>query len=490
MQTISDELVLSQVSSYKLYPIKFNSLLLCNFIKQVKIYPQKFFNDQNLDSFLKSKNNERFQISSEILEHNCLYLLKDDSLPKDNIQGLMLIQHIQRKPSQSHVEWLNLTWIFKKEQTLPFFFFISSESFKEGLSQMFTSFGNQVGYAFLSIPEEDEIKTILPQLKEITDLRYFHYPYDKKIPVSSTKKISYQGNFGFFFQNTQFNPLNSPADLQSKWNNAQEIYSHLKNKYNPYSGNLANKWEQLLVRKKFIDTNLSEIYMKIQPFKEIFQEFTYSSKFFAKLFNAMEKSKIQFSFGEVPSGQVDRLIEDNLDDLSICMIESFPSQGSLYNEWVLESGELVNNALSLELIRSLAGKLFGILAIELDCHQKICLGYINAFYKKDPSRYSRQLYAGIVIPESFRGFSLGKVFTMVGMNNILNRCDIFYEDATTFNVGTKTMISPLNFHDFGILKNALYAYNPQLKKISALSIDRKYFITPQFQKKLKKIEKN
>lgn len=48
------------------------------------------------------------------------------------------------------------------------------------------------------------------------------------------------------------------------------------------------------------------------------------------------------------------------------------------------------------------------------------------------------------------------------------------------------MISPLKFIDFGILKNFKFYYDPEKSKFQSVDLNRKYWINPDFYRKIKK----
>ncbi len=504
----------SQLSLQSFYDERFSFKILTvthenysdlrDFLIQFKMRTKGFLNHANLVQFLQTardiverKAYDEFRNYCIVLQHrnNDAPISLFDKSCQENTLGVLIFQHIPRPSGKLNTEWVNISWIIDEKEFPEILTFTQGSSFSALLDRIKDQFQGDIAYFFSKFPENKETKAILKSFKRKNpDFKSYYYPYDEKRTKSKAYPCQYRGNFGLFWLNESFDPLQTPTDLDKLWKSANNLYALFQKGECNVIGKVAPYWKSLLARKQFLLAQYPEIVEKLSILKDFLRSNLDNSTFFKDLDAKMRSVGVRLYIEEIPSSAASNLVNQFKLDLIINFIESIPSQGSLYNK-ILDDSDSGSGRLSLKLfdtehLITFFGKFLGFLTLQLDSGEVICLGYARGDYKQKTDRYSRQLMNGIVIPEIFRGFSLGKILTLSGMNQVLKKCDVFYEDATIFNEGTKRMISTLGFRDFGTMKNIMYGYNPHLKKITALNMRRKYWLNPDFVKEQRQLVRN
>ncbi|MHA1612161.1 MAG: hypothetical protein ACTSYU_08935 [Promethearchaeota archaeon] len=476
---------------------------LRDFLIQFKFRTKGFLNHDNLSQFLQTtrdiferKAYEEFRKFCIILQH------KNEDAPisfstkscQENLLGVIICQHIPRQKGQLHTEWVNISWIIDQNLFSETLAFTQESNFSALLSRIESQFQGNIAYLFSNFPENKHTKAIIKGFKKKnSDFEYCYYPFDEKINQTKSYPSQYRGNYGFFWENDSFDPLETPPDLNLLWKSANNLYQRFREERSVVDAKITPYWKSLIARKQYLLANYPEISEKLSNFKNFMKNQLDTGTFLVdNLDEKMEELGLRLNIEEIPSPGAHKLVTQYKLDLIINFIESIPSQGSLYNKILDDSGsgQLSLKLFDIDHLVTFFGKFLGILTLQIDSGENICLGYVRADYKKDIKRYSRQFMNGIVIPEMFRGFSLAKIFALSGMNRVLKLSDIFYEDATIYNEGTKMMISTLGFRDFGVMKNIMYGYNPFRKKITALNMMRKYMLNPNFVKEQRQLARD
>ena len=517
----------SQVSLQSVYPERYSFTLLSvtpenypelqEFLMQLKMRAHEFLNHENLNQFLRCIHEMYEHRSYDEFRNYCIVLQHQSSSSHENVEtteftltiqnketqnplsnskiqenlvSVLICQLIPRKIGQLNTEWVNISWAIEREAFPDTLAFTQKSQFSAILEGIKSQFQGNIAYYFSKFPENKETKAILKSFKRSnSDFAFCYYPYDEKKTKTRGHLCQYRGNFGLFWNNESFDPLQTPPDLDERWKSANNLYSLFqKGEYN-FQGKVAPYWKALIARKQYLHANYPEINEKLSNLKGFLRNNLNNSTFLADLDKKMKHVGVCLIIEEIPCPAALSLVNQFKLDLIINFIESIPSQGSLFNKLLDDSdfGQLSLKLFDNDHLITFFGKFLGFLTLQLDSGKKICLGYARGDYKQNTDTHSRQLMNGIVIPEMFRGFSLGKILTLSGMNHVLNKCDVFYEDATIFNEGTERMISILGFREFGILKNIMYGFNPHLKKITALNMSRKYWLNPNFVKEQRQL---
>ncbi|WP_457558160.1 hypothetical protein [Candidatus Harpocratesius sp.] len=449
-----------------------------------------FVNREKTLSFLE--NMKRTNSNKRYIEISSIRVaIQYKILPNElRFVGLLIFRHIPRKFGETQTEWINCIWMIDPKELPILIKNFQKSFFSSFFSKIILSYRSNISYIFWEFPESSLLQDFYQKNKNplSTNLSVYLYPYNEKFIQKDSNRIYYRCTYGFIWSNPKFNPLNVPSDIVFLWEKANALYCHFKNGIDLDSPIMANKWNIILRRKKFHKKKAMIIQKKLEKIKFCFKKNFSDPNFFQMIISIMKEIGLTFQILKIPINNPSnrQLLKDFQLDLIINIIESIPTQGSLFTKIIKKNGEINPDLFEISFLEKIFGNYAVLLFLKIDNEDQICLGYSNAFLKKDPEYHSRQIFNGIIIGEQFRGYSLGKIFAYVGARVGSKYCDIFYEDSTVLNKGTLKMISPLKFIDFGILKNFKFYYNPEKSKFQSVDLNRKYWINPDFYRKIKK----
>lgn len=449
---------------------------------------------RNSHNMLRSSKSKK-RMQSQLFK---IFLIYQKGADTKDITGLLVINQIRRFPGQMHIEWLSGTWMFDFQRIKEFLALIFRPDFLSLIDEIFLESKVNNSYIFWDFPEHPTLvqmhqsQKLNPQI--FSPYMIVQYPYDIKIQRSDNERTIrnyYIDKYGYICYNSKFDDSLIPEDLEILWKKAEKLYFQLKNQKTPKIGNEIPHWEKMLQRKIECNKNLKEIQDKLSLIKNCFANHLKNQNFFQIIIEEMKNIQLTFKIIHLPAtNPIDKkLLTQFQNDLMIAIIESIPTHGSLFDQVADLTSELNPNFFDITFLEQLLGNYAVLMIIELESGMKVCLGYSCAFLNEDLENHSRKISNGIIIGEDFRRYSLGKVFAYVAARVGSNYGDIFYEDAVISNSGTLNMIAPLDFKEFGTLKNFKYSYDFNQKKFVPTALNRKYWFTPEFSRKISRQNK-